>query len=343
MKVGRGRQEFIVHKKLLASQGKAIKLIVAKNTVTETGEDVIVFEREDPDVFRLLVGWLYRGHIPRAGPYIDKPEYTGSAVRSTRSFSPSHHNSTAEEDVPISSEAGDIDRDTSNDEEFEPPVCNQKECEDALPARLPLRDKQTTRACNSDPLPREVRTCSDSEQPKKRPRLSQDECDQEAPAATGIDRKGETSTAAAHDELGKTGDTIDSGGESPHHPTSPSRMEGGSQSPQQKVAGNTAPLLFASDVTPPNSTSPVKCSTKGKNERTRETPEELPMDLATWERPMEPETPELVSGSSINPSLPSTPQFDYPRTTTLLEQAIQEADKHQMALVQLIAVAERLY
>jgi len=58
---------------------------------------------------------------------------------------------------------------------------------------------------------------------------------------------------------------------------------------------------------------------------------------------MEPETPELVSGSSINPSLPSTPQFDYPRTTTLLEQAIQEADKHQMALVQLIAVAERLY
>lgn len=344
LRVGHDRQEFIVHKKLFASQGKVVNLIVSKKTVTEAGQDVITFERDDPDVFRLLVGWLYRGHIPRAEPYIDKPDYAESVNRSTPGPSLPDLSSTADEDVAMASGDRGTDQDTRNDEKCAQPACTQKEFREGFPSGLPLRDKKTTRGCKSDPLTREVRVCSESEQPKKRPRLSQDDCDQETPTATGVNGKGETSSVAANDEISKNEDAMNSGDESSHHPKSPpSRMAEASRSLPHELAIDTAPMLFASDLTPPNSTSPADCSTKNKKETTRETLAELPMDLTTWERATEPETPGLVSGSSATPSLPSTPRFDYPRTKTLLEQAIEEADQHQMALVQLIAVAERLY
>ncbi|KAG7292591.1 hypothetical protein NEMBOFW57_002626 [Staphylotrichum longicolle] len=252
LRVGHDRQEFIVHKKLLASQGKVVNLIVSKKTVTEAGQNVITFERDDPDVFRLLVGWLYRGHIPRAEPYIDKPDYAESINRSAPGPSLPDLSFTTDEDVAMASGDQGMDQDTSNDEKCAQPACTQKESREGFPSGLPLRDKKTTRACTSDPLTRE------------RPDASK------------------------------------------------------------------------FNVT-------AKYSTQNKKETTRETLAELPMDLTTWERATEPETPDLVSGSSATPSLPSTPRFDYPRTITLLEQAIEEADQHQMALVQLIAVAERLY
>ena len=75
--VGPARVKFIVHKELLVRQ--AIFFCgspLAIGASPEADEGVVTLEDDDPDAFRLLVGWLYQGHIPRVRP--SKPGFSES-------------------------------------------------------------------------------------------------------------------------------------------------------------------------------------------------------------------------------------------------------------------------
>ncbi|KXX74335.1 Kelch repeat and BTB domain-containing protein 7 [Madurella mycetomatis] len=74
--VGPDRQKFVVHKNLLVSQSKYFKSALAAGLFREAIEGVVTFDEDDPDAFRLLINWLYRGHIPRVQPFITKPDFS---------------------------------------------------------------------------------------------------------------------------------------------------------------------------------------------------------------------------------------------------------------------------
>ncbi|GAB1310892.1 Kelch repeat and BTB domain-containing protein 7 [Madurella fahalii] len=74
--VGPDHQKFVVHKNLLVSQSSFFRGALATNLFREAVEGVMTLETDDPDAFRLLVGWLYRGHIPRVQLYITKPDFS---------------------------------------------------------------------------------------------------------------------------------------------------------------------------------------------------------------------------------------------------------------------------
>lgn len=74
--VGPDRQKFVVHKNPLVSQSNYFKSALATNQFREAIEGAVTFDEDDTDAFRLLISWLYRGHIPRVQPFIAKPDFS---------------------------------------------------------------------------------------------------------------------------------------------------------------------------------------------------------------------------------------------------------------------------
>lgn len=100
--VGRDRQKFVVHKKLLVNQSNYFK--ASTTWSAEAADSTITFEDDDPDAFRLLIGWVYRGDIPRAQRYITKPDFPNP-----RELSPYLALTTIDRDIDMSSELEEPD------------------------------------------------------------------------------------------------------------------------------------------------------------------------------------------------------------------------------------------
>ncbi len=323
--VGPTRVKFIVHKKLLVRQ----KIFfcgspLAIGASLGADEGVVTLQDDDPDAFRLLIGWLYQGRIPRLQPY--KPGFAELPETASSGLS-----------LPVSPTAHDQDVDMdAPPEDSDPKTDSRKRIDDAEDVGVTLPELRVSAtpsgAGKSTPSRRKGSTTLEPKQPKERVRLTPEVLevsDQEAASPTAAEGIWESTSSGSGDQTGD-GDGAVRSTETQHIPE---------DTPKSDMTPAKSPLLLASGLTP-NAPTPARHSSSNEGATAGDTTAATPTARLTPLREIE---------SRVNTWLSNKGEFSASSTTISSSQPQsdgrtqwgEESDRHQLGLVHLMAVADR--